>query len=62
MNEKDYKESHHTCCGEYSNYFAEIGSSMPNIELEAYHKDLIKKIKLSDYKGKWLILDRKSVV
>ena len=33
-----------------------VGSMIPEMELEAYHKDDIKKIKLSDYKGKWLIL------
>ncbi|MCF7820540.1 MAG: redoxin domain-containing protein [Candidatus Pacebacteria bacterium] len=33
-----------------------IGSLAPELELEAYHQDEIKKIKLSDYRGKWLIL------
>lgn len=35
---------------------AEIGKEIPDIETEAYHEDDIKKIKLSDYRGKWLIL------
>ena len=33
-----------------------IGQKIPDFELEAYHNDEIKKIKLSDYKSKWVIL------
>ena len=34
-----------------------INQQVPqNIELEAYHKGEIKKVKLSDYKGKWVVL------
>ncbi|MEK7152095.1 MAG: redoxin domain-containing protein [Patescibacteria group bacterium] len=33
-----------------------IGMEVPAFEFEAYHEDKIKKIKLADYKGKWLIL------
>lgn len=33
-----------------------VGNFVPDFELKVYHKDKIKKIKLSDYKGKWLIL------
>lgn len=33
-----------------------VGQKAPDIELEAYHEDQIKKVKLSDYKGKWVIL------
>lgn len=33
-----------------------IGKDLPGMELDAYHEDQIKKIKLSDYRGKWLIL------
>lgn len=33
-----------------------IGQKIQDFELEAYHKDQIKKIKFSDYKGKWLVL------
>lgn len=33
-----------------------IGQKIPDFELEAYHQEKIKKIKLSDYKGKWLVL------
>jgi len=33
-----------------------IGQKIQDFELEAYHNDDVKKIKLSDYKGKWLVL------
>jgi peroxiredoxin (alkyl hydroperoxide reductase subunit C) len=33
-----------------------IGQTIPDIELEAYYDDDIKKVKLSDYRGKWLVL------
>src|SRR3989338_4300798 len=33
-----------------------IGQKIQDFELEAYHNDEIKKIKLSKYKGKWLVL------
>ncbi len=33
-----------------------IGSKIPDFELQAYQSDDIKKIKLSDFKGKWLVL------
>ena len=33
-----------------------IGRELPDFELEAYLDNKIQKIKLSDYKGKWLVL------
>lgn len=33
-----------------------INQPAPTFELEAYHKDQIVKVKLDDYKGKWVIL------
>ena len=36
--------------------FPLIGEELIDFELEAYHKGKIKKIKLSDYKDKWLVL------
>lgn len=33
-----------------------INQKIPDFELEIYHNDEIKKIKLSDYHGKWLVL------
>lgn len=47
----DYSE----LCGVYSPGQL-MGQKLPDMELEAYHEDKIKKIKLSDYNNKWLIL------
>jgi peroxiredoxin (alkyl hydroperoxide reductase subunit C) len=33
-----------------------IGSRIPDMELEAFHGNEIKKLRLSSYKGKWLVL------
>lgn len=33
-----------------------IGQKLPDLKLDAFHKNKIKKIRLSDYKGKWLVL------
>jgi peroxiredoxin (alkyl hydroperoxide reductase subunit C) len=33
-----------------------IGQKIPDFELEAYHQDKIKKIKLSAFRRKWLVL------
>lgn len=33
-----------------------IGEQVPDIELEAFYQGKIKKIKLSQYRGKWLLL------
>lgn len=35
---------------------AVVGKVVPDVEVEGYVHDEIKKIKLSDYRGKWLIL------
>lgn len=35
---------------------AEIGKEIPDHEVEIFHENDIKKVKLSDYKGKWMIL------
>lgn len=32
-----------------------IGQNVPDFELSIYHNDDVKKTKLSDYKGKWVI-------
>lgn len=34
----------------------QIGNQIKNFELEAFHKDKIQKIKLSDFNDKWIIL------
>ncbi len=45
---------------EFENYYDAnvplVGSELPDFEVEAYRDEKIEKIKLSDYKGKWLIL------
>lgn len=33
-----------------------IGAKLPEMELDVFHNNVTKKIKLSDYKGKWLVL------
>lgn len=33
-----------------------INEQVPDIEVEAYHEDTTKTIKLSDYRGKWVVL------
>ncbi len=33
-----------------------IGATIPDFELEAYYQGDFKKIKLSDYRGKWLVM------
>lgn len=33
-----------------------IGQQIPDFELEAFHNEDIKKVKLSGYRGRWLIL------
>lgn len=33
-----------------------IGQNIPDFELEAFHEDKIKKIKFSDYRGRWIVL------
>jgi len=33
-----------------------INQKIPDFELDAFHNNQIKKIRLSDYKGKWLLL------
>lgn len=33
-----------------------IGQKIPNFKLDVYHQGKIKKINLSDYKGKWLVM------
>ena len=33
-----------------------IGEKVPDFEFEAYHEGQIKKMKLYDFRGKWIIL------
>jgi peroxiredoxin (alkyl hydroperoxide reductase subunit C) len=41
-----FMEQHHTL----------IGTELPDISFEIFHQEKIKKVNMSDYKGKWLIL------
>ncbi|GMQ95242.1 MAG: alkyl hydroperoxide reductase subunit C [Patescibacteria group bacterium] len=59
------KKSYKNCSGDCGHpkvschesvHVAEIGNEIPDFEVDAFHEDDIKKIKLSDYRGKWLIL------
>jgi len=34
----------------------QIGHRIPDFELKAYHDDEVKEIRLSNYRGKWLVL------
>lgn len=33
-----------------------IGEKVEDFEVEAYHNEKVKKVKLSDYKGKWVVM------
>ncbi|TAL34783.1 MAG: redoxin domain-containing protein [Spirochaetes bacterium] len=33
-----------------------IGSAFPGLELDAFHKGALKKVKLADFRGKWLVV------
>jgi len=33
-----------------------VGQEIPDLELEVYHVEKMRKVSLSDYRGKWLIL------
>ena len=35
---------------------ARIGEKVPDLEMEVFHEEKIKKVKFSDYAGKWLVL------
>lgn len=41
---------------QYPDAFPYIGKYIPDMTLEAFHKDEIKTLRLSQYRGKWLIL------
>jgi len=35
---------------------ARVGKPAPDFELSAFHKGGFKNVKLSDYKGKWIVI------
>ena len=43
-------------CSLWHNHTPTISAAAPGFEAMAYHEDKEKRIKLSDYKGKWVIL------
>ncbi len=40
----------------YTARMVQIGQEIPDLEMEAFHNEEIKSIKLSDYRGKWVVL------
>ncbi|MFA6466969.1 MAG: redoxin domain-containing protein [Patescibacteria group bacterium] len=58
MEEKNCCDKGEDCCGHgcCDNYELKIGSLAPSFEAEVYHEDKTKRVKLSDYQGKWVIL------
>lgn len=45
-----------TCGAHDGSAVAKIGHEVPDVSIDAFHNEEIKRIKLSDYRGKWLIL------
>ena len=35
---------------------ARVGKEAPDFEASAYHEDKFKNVRLSDYRGQWLVL------
>ncbi|NTW13861.1 MAG: peroxiredoxin [Candidatus Moranbacteria bacterium] len=57
MNCCEENESEKCGCGSScESFFPTIGESIPDFSGEIYHGEAFKKVNLSDYKGKWLIL------
>ncbi len=57
MKHNNKKECYGALCEESGvPFFAKIGHEIPDFEVEAFHNEEVKKIKLSNYRGKWLIL------
>lgn len=47
---------HNECMNCDDNLPATIGETVADLECETFHADEIKKMKLSDYRGRWLVL------
>ncbi len=41
---------------EVTKMLARVGKEAPDFELPAYHEGGFKNVKLSDYKGKWIVI------
>lgn len=52
----DSKKATDTCGPECVSSVPYTGKKIPDIELDAYHNKIIKRIRLADYRGKWLVL------
>ncbi len=59
---KEQKSNYCEYCGDFHDSLHEymtsvrVGESIPDYEFQAYHKDDIKTMKFSDFRGKWLII------
>ena len=40
----------------YTAKMVQIGQEIPDFDLEAFHNEEIKRVKLSNYRGKWVVL------
>ena len=40
----------------HSGFMIKIGDKVQDFEIEAFHEDEIRKVRLSDYEGKWVVL------
>jgi len=48
------KHDHHESVCEFQSL--QVGEQVPEFELDAFYENDIKKVKLSDYKGKWIVM------
>lgn len=59
---KEQKSNYCGECGDFHDPFREyrssvrVGEIVPDYEFEAYHKDDVKMMKFSDFRGKWLVV------
>jgi len=59
---KEQKSNYCSECGDFHDSYREYGSSVrvgepiPDYEFEAYHKNDVRTMKFSDFRGKWLVV------
>ena len=59
---KEQKSNYCGECGDFHDPFREyrssvrVGETIPDYEFEVYHKEEIKTMKFSDFRGKWLVV------
>ena len=62
MDKHGQKSNYCEHCGDFHDTMREfvcsvrIGESVPDYEFQAFHKEDIKTMKFSDFRGKWLVL------